>query len=67
MFRPNAAADAAAEPADARRPDDPRLGAYQAERAAAQAKLIAASMDLRRFGAAPTDCDGDYEVLERWS
>lgn len=61
MPRPKrAAADAAAEAASA------RLDQYHAERAAAQAKLIDASMDLRRFGTAPTDCDGDYEVLERW-
>ena len=55
-----AGSDAAAEPAAVR-----QLDRYRAERAAAQAQVIANSMDRRRFGVAPTDCDSDYEVLER--
>ena len=54
------AADAAAEPANL-----PRLDQYRAERAAAQAQLVAASMDQRRFGTAPTDCESEYVVLDQ--
>ena len=42
-----------------------RLNDYRAEREKAQAVVIAVSMALRRAGAAPENCDGGYEVLER--
>ena len=41
------------------------LEAYEGRRAEAQAKLIQAAMDLRRFGVAQADCELDYAVLDR--